>query len=292
MPNPQMDHTFLLFLGGSGIVAGLYFFVRGFFLILRKQLISNTPTSTVRAAAIGPVEVHGKATGPSSLISPLAQVDCYYYEATAWQQVEERNRKWKKVAHEVLCVPFFVADGTGSMMVDARGAELGLPPEFESEVRGYETSESIRHFLGRHGIPSDANVRLKECVVRPDQPLFVLGTLGENRGLGESVEGSVRGEPRMLSREAADLQRRVALDIMQVECPSGILRPLVPEQDFDMNPPTVLQKGPGRRPFVIAAQNEREMLESLSHTSALYIWGGPILALVGLGVLLWQLGTK
>ena len=99
MPNPQMDHTFLLFLGGSGIVAGLYFFVRGFFLILRKQLISNTPTSTVRAAAIGPVEVHGKATGPSSLISPLAQVGCYYYEATAWQQVEERNHKWKKVAH-------------------------------------------------------------------------------------------------------------------------------------------------------------------------------------------------
>jgi hypothetical protein len=43
---------------------------------------------------------------------------------------------------------------------------------------------------------------------------------------------------------------------------------------------------------VIAAQSEREMLESLSHTSALYIWGGPILALVGLGVLLWELGTK
>jgi hypothetical protein len=288
-----MDHGFLLFLGVSGMIAGLYLFVRGFFLMLRKQLIRNTPTSTVRAAAIGPVEVHGKATGPSSLISPLAQVDCYYYAVTAWQQVEKRNRRqWDKVAHEVLCVPFFIADGTGSMMVDARGAELSLPAEFESEVRGYETSESIRHFLGRHGIPSDANVRLKECVVRPDEALYVFGTLGENRGLGESSEGSAHEQTRMLSREAADLQRRVALDIMQVELPGGGLRPLVPEQEFDLNPPTVLQKGSAGRPFVIAAQSERDLLESLSQTSTLYIWGGPALVLGGLAVLLWQLGEK
>jgi hypothetical protein len=84
----------------------------------------------------------------------------------------------------------------------------------------------------------------------------------------------------------------VALDIMQVELPGGGLRPLVPEQEFDLNPPTVLQKGSAGRPFVIAAQSERDLLESLSQTSTLYIWGGPALVLGGLAVLLWQLGEK
>ena len=289
--DPQLNSLFLLTLGLAGILSGIYLFVRGFRLMMRKQLIGNTPTSTVRAAAIGPVEIHGKATGPYSLISPLSQVDCYYYEATAWQQVEDRNQKhWKKVAYEAMCVPFFIADETGSLMVDARGAELSLPPEFEAEIDTYATSESFRHFFARHGISSTATVKVKECVVKPEQALYVLGTLGENRGLGLSSEVRYADpQTRMLSSEAADLQRRIALDMMQVEIPGAGLPPLVPKQDFDLNPPVLLQKADQGLPFVIAAQSEQDLLETLSQTSALCLWGGPALILAGLAILIWRL---
>ena len=68
-----------LFWAGTGILVGLYMFYRGFRLLQLKRRISNVPRSTIRAAAVGPVEVSGTAMGPYTLVSPLSQSDCLYY---------------------------------------------------------------------------------------------------------------------------------------------------------------------------------------------------------------------
>jgi hypothetical protein len=94
---------------------GLFLFYRGFGLLRRRRIILNTPRSTVRGAALGAVEVSGKAAGPYTLISPLSALNCYYYRARAWQN---QQRRWKKVAEETLCAPLFVDDGTGRVLVD------------------------------------------------------------------------------------------------------------------------------------------------------------------------------
>ena len=54
---------------------------RGFGLLRRKLLIQSVPSSTVRSAALGLVEVSGTATGPYSIISPLSETECYFYRA-------------------------------------------------------------------------------------------------------------------------------------------------------------------------------------------------------------------
>ncbi|MGA8271469.1 MAG: hypothetical protein WB919_07900, partial [Candidatus Sulfotelmatobacter sp.] len=46
------------------VLFGPYFFWRGFCLLQRRRLIMDTPRSTVRGAALGRVEVSGKAVGP------------------------------------------------------------------------------------------------------------------------------------------------------------------------------------------------------------------------------------
>jgi hypothetical protein len=68
-----------LFWAVLGIGLGPYVFFRGFRLLQLKRRIMGVPRSTIRAAAIGPVEVSGTVVGPYTLIAPLSQHDCLYY---------------------------------------------------------------------------------------------------------------------------------------------------------------------------------------------------------------------
>jgi hypothetical protein len=61
------------------VIVGPILFVRGFRLLQRKRLIMDIPRSTVRGAALGPVEMSGKAVGPYTLVAPLSRTDCLYY---------------------------------------------------------------------------------------------------------------------------------------------------------------------------------------------------------------------
>src|SRR6266705_4261015 len=68
-----------LFWAMMGVVFGPYVFWRGLQSLRLKRLIKNIPRSTIRAAALGPIEVVGKAVGPYTLVSPLANSECLYY---------------------------------------------------------------------------------------------------------------------------------------------------------------------------------------------------------------------
>src|SRR5256885_10588267 len=68
-----------VFWAALGIFIGPILFFRGFRLLQRKRLIQNMPRSTIRAAAMGPVEVSGRAVGPYTLISPVSGRECLYY---------------------------------------------------------------------------------------------------------------------------------------------------------------------------------------------------------------------
>jgi hypothetical protein len=293
--DPTLSFLFLLMLGAAAIVSGVYLFVRGFLSMSRKQLIENTPTSTIRAAAMGPVEVHGQATGPFSLISPVSQLDCYFYLVTAWSREGARGEKrWTQVAEEALCVPFFLQDETGHVLVDPRGIEINVPPSFDDEVHALSTTRSIQNFLDRHGLGFGGPVLLTEYTIQPDDALYALGTLAENRpSLETTNQHTVGTSPvRMLSGEAADLQRRMALELMQIDLPDAPLPSLAPAEQFDLSPPVSLQKGAAGRPFLLARHSERELVQTLARTSVRYIWGGPVLILAGLALVIWQLSPQ
>src|SRR6266487_3372461 len=82
-----------------GAGAGAYLFYRGFHMLQRKRLILNTPSSKIRSASMGLVEISGLATGPYVMVSPLKQVECYYYRSIAWELKQRgKNSEWVKVA--------------------------------------------------------------------------------------------------------------------------------------------------------------------------------------------------
>jgi hypothetical protein len=176
-----------------GACVGVYLFYRGFRILQRKRLIMNTPSSKIRSASMGLVEVNGLATGPYTLMAPVTGVPCYYFRTVAWELRQSgKNRKWEKAAEESLHVPFYLDDNTGRVLVNPQGAELDVHRDFHEEFSSSLFSSSLDmpanaySFLSRHGVSTDQKVKIDEYCIKPKNSLFILGTLAENQGLSVS----------------------------------------------------------------------------------------------------------
>ena len=189
---------------------GVYLFYRGFRMLQRKRLIENTPTSKIRSASMGLVEISGLATGPYTMLAPITAMPCYYAHTIGWEWKQRgKNKQWVKFADENRHVPFFLDDNTGRMLIDPRGAEMDIHCDFKEEYNksiffsGKEMSETVSSFLARHGISTDRKVKIEEYCIKPKNALFILGTLTENPGL------NVNATPVMNSSEAHSFTLRL-----------------------------------------------------------------------------------
>ena len=168
---------------------GLYLFVVGFRLLARKHLVADTPTSKVTSASMGLVEISGVVSGPYTLPAAITGNPCLLYRTIAWQQGDSRRRnEWDKVAEENQHVPFFLSDGTGELLVDAQGAELDLERDFRQQFDASPLSftalpDPVSAFLSRNGVAAQRRIRIEEWTIKPDDRLFIVGTVAENASL-------------------------------------------------------------------------------------------------------------
>jgi hypothetical protein len=280
-----------------GTVTGLVLFFKGFGLLQRKRLIQDIPRSTIRSAALGLVELNGTASGDSTLLSPLCQLDCFFYQITAWVLGGgDQYRHWKKVAEESLSVPFFITDDSGRMLVDAKGADLQIPPDYSEQygdtaqgtygrAAAYALSpevgvpEAVGHFIARHGISRDAPLKVEERSVKAGDRLFIVGTVCENTAAQVETEAAPR--TAYLSAAAADLQRSVVFDSVLSSAEKKLVKPGHPETVAlaAANAPLVLMKGTNNPMLLVSTFSQQELLGELQWKTPLYIFGGPALTL-------------
>jgi hypothetical protein len=111
-----------------GLAAGaVYSFWYAFKAWAKNRVIEDTPTSRVRSAAQGYVELSGRGLPPpnSTNKAPLTGTPC-----TWWRyKIEERrysgrSRSWSTIQSDTSAEPFLLDDGTGQCLVDPRGAEV------------------------------------------------------------------------------------------------------------------------------------------------------------------------
>jgi E3 Ubiquitin ligase len=111
-----------------GLAAGAaYSFWYAFKAWAKNRVIEDTPTSRVRSAAQGYVELSGQGLLPADAQNkgPLTGMPC-----TWWRyKVEERSsvgrsRSWSTVDSGTSEIPFLLDDGTGQCLIDPRGAEV------------------------------------------------------------------------------------------------------------------------------------------------------------------------
>ena len=93
----------------------------------KNRTVEDTPTSRIRSAAQGYVELSGRGTMPPNAENkaPLTGIPC-----TWWRyKIEERSssgrsRSWSTIQSDTSEAPFLLDDGTGQCLVDPRGAEV------------------------------------------------------------------------------------------------------------------------------------------------------------------------
>jgi hypothetical protein len=119
---------FKIWLIAAGLAAAaLYSFWFAIKAWARNRAIEDTPTSRIRSAAQGYVELSGRGVLPpnSPNKGPLTGKPC-----TWWRyKIEERgstgrSRSWSTVQSDTSDAPFLLDDGTGKCLIDPRGAEV------------------------------------------------------------------------------------------------------------------------------------------------------------------------
>jgi hypothetical protein len=136
------------------VALGLYLYFRGLRALRLKRYLQNVPRSTIRSAAIGPVEISGKAVGPYTIVPPNGTQECLCY----WRITEAKTLQF-------VSAPLYLDDGTGKLMISPRALDMSLIPALlEPGIYG---------------------------AVSPGETIFVLGSLEQNPWVHPQEEAEV-----------------------------------------------------------------------------------------------------
>jgi hypothetical protein len=285
----------------AGFALGGWLCRRGLGGLRDGLAVANTPTARAGSAALGLVELQGRAVGAEVSAAGVTGQPSLWWDVSIHVEYEdgERNLEWRQVAsrHGGRIDLVEIEDSSGRLPIWLPGATLLL---------GARTWES-----GKDGLPAPGlalldelglawngarHIRVTEESLGANQTLYVLGTLDERRNLREASEAgllerasqSIRsGQWRraLVGAVPAPLRIVVAvaigyLDMLTKIGHGGDRGP----RDIVAAPPAlpadalVVWRGRGGRPFLVSNQPEGAALANLRRRS---LWtfgaGGAVL---------------
>jgi len=213
-----LKHAPLLGILGLATLYALWYALRSW---RQNRLVADTPTSRIRSAAQGYVELLGRGTLPAGHENraPLTGRPCTWWRyEIAEQRGSGRSRRWSTVDRGESEIPFLLDDGTGRCLVDPRGARV-FPSQKEvwygdsawPEVRLPKGSG----LLGRtvDALLSGGRYRYTEYRMAPDELVCALGAYHSVRGDGlERPDEAVAALLRRWKQDQATLLARFDSD--------------------------------------------------------------------------------
>jgi hypothetical protein len=172
---------FLLVLFGLGLLM-IY---SGFREYQVGQLIRDTATETVNAAAVGRTELEGTVERADMLFAqPFRDRDAVYvsYQIQEERQDGDGDTSWTTLDQDTWVTPFYVDDGTGQILVDPDiSAKYEISDEYTSTFtvpEGGSDPAAIAEFLeqGTDVDPTEHRKRrYTQQVIPPGETVYVLG---------------------------------------------------------------------------------------------------------------------
>ena len=268
-----------------GFGAALYYFFKGFRVFREYRVLMDTPETPIRSIPMGLVEIHGKAQADQTVNSPVTQTPCCFYQVNIERWVQSKNGgHWSHVATDAEGVRFYLEDGSGKVMVDARNAEYDLIQTARVET-GSRTRSSLGRFFSGIGSPKVATGALA-----PDTDLLAYTqSVVSARGHSFSLTGG-----GMLSLGGGlslnlGLSHRFRLTEFLIlpghwyDVTGTCTENPSPRDEHDRN---LIQKGVNEPTFLITWRSEKEIRRTLRNRAAKYIFGGGLLAVACLGIFL------
>lgn len=261
-------------------LAALYFTFRN---LLRARIIEDTPTSRIRSAHQGYVELSGEAAAMQGepILSPLTKTPCCWFRYTIERKGDKGWRKVKSGNSEGL---FLLRDDTGDCIIDPEGAEVSPneknvwygassfpttgPADTFSADRGMHGTLGLRvSFSGSGG-----NYRYTEETIYPGDRLYAIGLFNS---FGEADRMAMRQDliKARLSQWKADhatLLKRFdrdadgEIDMVEWEVARRTAkREVTKEQMLEDQQPlhTLSQTNSRRRPFLLSAYPEYNLVK-------------------------------
>ena len=176
------DEYFWWCAGSAGVAAAG--FVASFVFLHRCRLMENMPTSRLRSAAQGYIELEGLAVHPDCppIVAPLTKSTCVWWRFRIEKKVQSgKNTKWVTVRSGASDECFELDDGTGKCMVDPEGATV-IPSQRQ---RWYGSSESpdVPPAIGGGFLRAGfSRYRYTEERLHPRDPVYALGAFRTQAG--------------------------------------------------------------------------------------------------------------
>ena len=261
-------------------LGALYFAFRN---LKRARIIEDTPTSRIRSAHQGYVELMGEAAAMSGepILSPLTKTACCWYR----YKIERKGDKgWRHVQSGKSDGLFLLRDETGECIVDPEGAEVS--PKEKNLWYGSSTfpnmgpAESASSSVGMHGILGlkvsfsglGGDYRYTEETIYPGDSLYAIGlfkSFGEVDRLAMR-EDLIKGRLSQWKADQATLLQRFdrdgngEIDLLEWEvarrtATREVTREQLQEDQQPMH--TLSETRSSRRPFLISAHAEYHLVK-------------------------------
>lgn len=276
--------AFLIFAAIAGIVA----LVIG---LSRARIILDIPTSRIRSAAQGHVELKGRARMLDGLpiIAPLSRQPCCWYEYAVWRYEvgEGRNSGWQKLDEGRSEALFALDDGTGLCIIDPDDAVVVT----ERAHRWYNSTLEHSGLTTGRGMFGRDRYRYQERRLEDGGELYAMGFF---RTVGTDYQGDLNEDVRDILRDwKADPQALLKrfdkngdgdISLEEWELARQTAEREALEQRAERSVEAVshlLARGPvdRRRPFILSALSPKRLV-------ARYTWTARI------GVLAFVLGSS
>lgn len=281
----------LIFLvGGPALV--LYGLKRLF--LLRE--IENTPTSKIRSAAVGKVELSGLARMRKPLKSPITQLDCCWWLCRVQElRSNGKNSHWATIKSMGSLDIFFLQDPTGQVMVNPMGAELSvLNSTFELNAMNRTKIAPVLQSWGVgdtnwFGLNKKMRV-LEECL--PDcAPVYVLGEIAPVKDHLADRDGRFRARLRHVKEDAeqmkgADTNQDGTVDAQEWDAmlhkqEEQFLKEELARQSQEPQEEAMLVRAPQSGTYLISTGTQSEVTRRYRWATPLSLLGGLLMSAGG-----------
>ena len=267
-----------------GFGAGLFWFIKGFRVFREYRVLADTPEIPIRSVAMGLVEIHGKAKGLQTVLSPVSNTPCFFYKVDIERWVSDKNGgHWSHAATQAEGTRFYLEDASGKVLVDAHGAEYDL-----IQTAKRETGRGFGGSLGRlFGGSQDPTLATGSGVSDADLLNYAQAVISTGRGSFSLSGGSLLSGLRMGSAHRYRLCEYCILPEQSYDVAGTCIENPDAQDEHDRN---MIVKGQNEPTFVISWRSEKELKSRLRNRAALHIFGGAALSVACLAILLLRLG--
>ncbi|MEQ8426743.1 MAG: GIDE domain-containing protein [Gammaproteobacteria bacterium] len=184
------------------VIVALVCFFFAFHYLHRKRMIEDVPTSRIRSAAQGYLELIGSSElmEGQPIIAPLTGSQCTWYQFTVEEKVKRNNREgWKVIRKGISDELFLIRDETGECVIDPEGAHVVV--NSKDIWHGNQVTPMRKPLTtGRKWFGTGRNrYRYTEKRLNISEPLYAIGLFKTTGGSGARL--NVNEDVRELIRE-------------------------------------------------------------------------------------------